>query len=233
MIAVQARTDSSRFPGKVHAPIEGKALLDWVLDSCRNAIRYLRRDQEALHAEVDYCLLVPEGDPLATIYQNKMTVFQGSKEDVLSRYHMILEPTKADYVVRITGDCQSIPTHLIAKHIKSALIRERDLTTNTIIRSFKEGYDVQIFSKRLLDFLNENAKSAVDREHVGTYLDKVPFPFHDKDGKPNICHVISEFYEPEIKTSIDTKEDLDRAIERERALKNARAKAIKSGVIVV
>ena len=232
ILGIQARSDSERLPGKVIAPIEGKPIIEWILDSCLGVMRYMRKDRETLNAEIYYMLLVPKGDPLAAIYQKKVPTYEGSKTDVLSRYVCAANAYSADYIVRITGDCQAIPTHIIAKHIKSALIKERDYTTNTMIRTFKEGYDLQVFSKRLLDWLSENATEDYDKEHVGTLLEKQKFPFQDGEGKPSICHVLSQYYEPDIKTSIDTPEELELARKRERLLKEAKTKARRMGCYV-
>jgi len=232
IVGIQARSDSERLPGKVLAVIDNKPVLDWILESCLGVIRYMRKDRETLNAEIFYMLLVPKEDPLAAIYRSKVPTYEGDKDDVLSRYASAAKAYDADYIVRITGDCQAIPTHIIAKHIKSALIKNRDYTTNTLIRTFKEGMDVQVFSKKLLYWLQENATEKMDLEHVGTLLNKVPFPFKDTEGRPSICHILSEYYEPDIKTSIDTKEDLDKARIRENLLKDAKNLARRTGIVV-
>lgn len=232
LIGIQARSDSSRLPGKVRMTIENKPILDWVIEACKGVIRYMKKDRETLSAEVSYMLLVPKGDPLVANYQNSCQVYEGSKDDVLSRYVETAEKENADYIVRVTGDCQAIPTHIISKHIKSALIRGRDYTTNTMVRTFREGFDTQVFSRRLLKWMDENAKDASDREHVGTILDKLKFPYIDSEGRPNICHVLSDFYEADIKTSIDNQEDLEKARIREGLLRDARNRARRGGICV-
>lgn len=232
LIGVQCRSDSERLPRKAMAIVENKPILDWVLDACIGVVRYMKKDREMLQADINYCLLVPAGDPLAELYKQKCTVYEGSKDDVISRYVNAAKINESDFIVRITGDCQAIPTHTIAKHIKSALIKNRDYTTNTMIRTFREGMDVQVFSRRLLSWIDENAKEKEDREHVGTILSKERFPFHDKEGRPSVCHVLSEYYEPDVKTSIDTPEDLEKARQREALLKKAMIKAKRTGVLV-
>lgn len=234
LIGIQARSKSSRLPNKIHMQIGGKPILQWVLDSCSHVVRYMREDCIKHEAVIEAALLVPEGDHCAPLYRNYVTVIEGSEEDVLSRYHQASIQMQSDYIVRITSDCLSIPTHIISKHIKTALIKQRDFTTNCQYRTFKEGFDVQIMSKRLLDWLFENAKDKEDREHVCTLIDPPKFfPFKDSEGKPNITHVLNTYDESDIKTSIDTQEDFDRAKALFEKFETAKKSSRRRGVFII
>jgi len=211
LIGIQARSSSTRLPQKAHLQVGGKPILQWVLDSCQIAARFLRGESK-LDAAINVCLLVPKGDSIATLYSSQIPIIEGDENDVLSRYVLAARHFKADYVTRITADCLFIPPHHITKHVKAAVIKERDYTTNVHFRTHKEGWDCEVISKRLLDWLNENATTNHDREHVTTLIGKDrPFPFRYVDGKPSICHILNLYDESEIKTSIDTKEEYEYA----------------------
>ena len=233
LIGIQARSSSTRLPNKIHLQIGGRPILQHIIDSCVNTVRYLKNDCIKYDAEIKIALLVPKGDPAASIYKNQVPLLEGDEKDVLSRYVKAAEENNADFIVRVTGDCLFLPTHLISKHIKSALIKNRDYTTNIIHRTFKEGLDCEVISRRALNWLNEHAKTEHDREHVTTRLyGKNEFPFRDGEGKANICHIINYFYEADIKTSIDTAEDFENAKRLFSKFQLAKTNALRSGIFI-
>lgn len=233
LIGIQCRFDSKRLPGKALELVGDKTILERVMDSCFFAQKYLNKDKFKLNAEVSTMLLIPEGDPIKDKYLSSVLILQGSNEDVLSRYVDAADKVNADYIVRITADCVFIPSHIIAKHIKTALIQQRDLTTNCLVRTFKEGWDVQVFSRRLLQWLDTHKEPSY-REHVGMQLNNYRnFPFKHEDGKPSICHIINIEDESDIHTSIDTPEDLERARKVYSIFSAKKAEAKRSGTFIL
>ena len=96
-IIIQARMNSSRFPGKSTALIHGSPLIEWVIQSCRNV------------ANADLVALAipdtPECDILEGIaVRMDVPVVRGSRDNVLSRYVKAGKKFSLDYIVRITGD---------------------------------------------------------------------------------------------------------------------------------
>jgi spore coat polysaccharide biosynthesis protein SpsF (cytidylyltransferase family) len=178
-------------------------------------------------------LLVPSGDEIKEKYQKQIMVYEGDADDVLSRYVDVARMEKADYIVRITADCLHIPSFMISRAIKAAVKRETDYVTNVVFRTSMEGFDVEVISKRLLDYLDENAKGE-DREHVTTLirnnLDK--FPFTKKD-RPSICHIIDAFDLSWVKTSIDTEEEYLAAISRDKKYRHKIEMADKFGYALI
>jgi Spore coat polysaccharide biosynthesis protein F, CMP-KDO synthetase homolog len=233
LIGVQARSDSKRLPGKAHLSIGNKTILQWVLDNCNQAIRYLTQSAQRDHMElqVSLALLVPHNDSIAKLYTPLVRVIEGDHDDVLGRYVEAQKVFQADYIVRVTADCLKLPSYIISKHARSAVLKERDYTTNTHYRTFKEGWDCEVISKRLLHWLDENAKSAHDREHVTTLIAAdQPFPFVDMEGKKNICHIINSEDESLIKTSIDTEEEYRAAQKAHENFMRMRASAKRDGI---
>lgn len=230
LIAIQARSTSTRLPNKVNLQIGGKTLLQYVIDSCKRAVRFL----DKLDISVSVCLVVPQGDPIVTIYRNgQVPIVEGDENDVLSRYVKASELFEADYVVRITADCLFIPPHHIHKHVKAAVTREKDYTSNTHFRTHKEGWDCEVLSRRLLEWLDDNATTAEDREHVTSLIAHgKPFPFMGEDGKQSICHIMSFYDESDDKTSIDTQEEYERAVKRMQSFQVKTNEARKHGTYI-
>lgn len=149
-------------------------------------------------------LLTPKGDKI-NAKRFDVPVYEGPEHDVLTRYYEAMEEFDADYVVRITSDCPHLPSDLITKHIFTAVNHQLDYMTNTYpkARTYPDGFDVEVVSARLLDWLNETADHIKYREHVTNLLHE-----HTPDWcKRGTC--LSYVDNEHLKLSIDTKEDYD------------------------
>ena len=117
VVILQARTGSSRLPGKVLAELAGRPMLEFLLE------RLMRCDS------VDRCILatteLAEDDCLAELGDSLgLTVVRGSQQDVLSRFVLALEHTDAPIIVRITGDCPFVDPGLLGEMIKEFCSKE-------------------------------------------------------------------------------------------------------------
>lgn len=204
-IVIQARSTSTRFPGKIFEKIGNKQILQHVLDACYNSSNYINARTRDHGIVCDVCLAVPTADKLIGQY-SKHLIVEGSENDVLSRYMVVLNKLKSDFIVRITSDCPFIPPFIISDAIRRAVKDSRDYVTNADprYRTVPDGYDVQVFSKSFLTWLSENAKSDSDREHVGTLAEQILPPHF------SVAHIIGFADFSEVKLSVDTKEDLER-----------------------
>lgn len=213
-IGIQARSTSSRFPRKVFELIGNKMLIQHVIDACENAARYSSKSYPGKKISASVKLLVPENDDLLEFYYKKSIT--GPENDVLTRYVNLQRLTNADYIVRVTGDCPLIPHFVISKAITNATVNNYDYCSNVQenARTSADGFDVEIMSKRALEWANENAKQKSDREHVTLILrsDNIPDDF-------KIGHMIGYIINKE-KLSVDTKEDLERVREEYRTINN-------------
>lgn len=156
-------------------------MTDRIIRSCQSSGKYLLKSNASKPVRINtaVCLLVPEGDPLYHHYVKQhgiddFWVFQGDLNDVLSRYQNAMDKLDADYICRITGDCPVISDTIISKHIITAATFVLDYISNVHedFRTFPDGSDCEVISKRLMKYANDNAKLAEDREHVTTYIRK-------------------------------------------------------------
>lgn len=228
LIGIQARSSSTRLPNKVHLVIDGKSILQHVIDNTMAVCTHMRFDKEKYGLNFVVCLLIPKGDPIKNLYWRKIEIREGSEFDVLSRYVEAQKAHNASYICRLTADCVFLQTHLIARHIKASVIKNTDYSTNTLVRTFREGLDVEVLSERLLAFLDKNAITPSQREHVTSYLRENEFPFYEK-GRPNISHILNYFDDSDKKTSIDTEEDFIRATDMSLKLKEKKDLANERG----
>lgn len=209
LIAIQARSGSTRLPRKAFELIGERRMLDHVIDSCRKAAHYLGTRPSPTKPEVDVALLVPEGDPIGKEFARGVEVVHGPEQDVLSRYYLALERLTPDYIVRITGDCPLIPDFLIAKHITTAIKGRYDYVSNVDeeTRTAIDGHDCEVLSARMLGWLHGAAETASDREHVTLLARREP-PDWARRGA-----VLNYHDQSHLKLSVDTAEDLARVRE--------------------
>jgi len=204
-IVIQARSTSSRFPGKIFERIGNKQILQHVLDACYNCASYINAYSASHGLVCGVAIAVPKGDILIPQY-SKHTIIEGPEGDVLTRYQMAAEKLESDYIVRITSDCPFIPPYIISKAINYGVKENFDFITNADprFRTSPDGHDCEVMSRRLLTWLNENAKEAKYREHVTNYLIEHLPPWAKK------VDIIGFADFSSIKLSVDTREDLVR-----------------------
>ncbi|MGF1626154.1 MAG: cytidylyltransferase domain-containing protein [Alphaproteobacteria bacterium] len=103
---VQARMGSSRLPGKALMPLAGRPVIWHVLERLARAQRL---DQVVLATTT-----AAADDALADYVTGLgVVVVRGSERNVLARFIQAAELTRADVVVRITGDCPLVDPWLV------------------------------------------------------------------------------------------------------------------------
>lgn len=217
LIGIQARSTSTRLPGKCFAMIGEKRLLDHVIDSAKSAAAYMNRYTDKSGVLVKVALLIPFEDSIGREFKRRCSIVHGPENDVLERYVKAAQEFESDYIVRVTGDCPMIPPYLISKHIKFAVINHYDFVCNchAEMRTSLDGVDCEVMSKNMIEYLSDNAKPGQDREHVTLMAKREP-PSWAKIG-----FVGGFFDQSGIKLSVDTQDDLDR-VRREYESLNSR-----------
>lgn len=215
LIGIQARSTSTRLPNKGVEVIGDKRMVEHVVEACKSSAYYLNRAMMKRHPDqyekrktynVNFALLVPAGDHLAETCRRFCPVIEGPEDDVLSRYMVAVERFDSDFVVRVTGDCPLMAPHVISKHVNVALINGYDYIANCWedFRLSLDGVDCEVISRRLMDWMHENAKAGPDREHVTLMARKAPPPWARRSAS------MGYFDLSWVKFSVDTPEDLDR-----------------------
>lgn len=209
VIGIQARSTSHRFPRKIFETIGGKPMIQHVIDAARSAARYFNEYGVRSQQQVMVALCVPAGDESVGIYRRQLTVIEGDEFNVLSRYKALSDKLHADYIIRLTADCPLLVDSLILKVVKTTLLGGFDYLSNVdeTLRNSTDGLDVEAISQEMLNWLDQNATEAHDREHVTTLARRSP-PSWARVGIYHHQYPLSED-----KLSVDTLEDLDRVRE--------------------
>lgn len=193
---VQARMGSTRLPGKVLLPIEGKPVLWWVLTRTRQAT--------SLSRVVLATTVAPEDEPIVDFCrQHGFPYTRGDPEDVLARFQEAAREHHAEVIVRITGDCPLIDPALIDRTVNAFLEGEAplDYVSNRIRPRYPVGTDVEVMTRQALERAASEAHEAYHREHVTPYL-------YEEPGRFRVLAVEAERDYGSLRWAVDTSEDL-------------------------
>ncbi len=160
---IQARMSSTRLPGKVLLPLDGRPMIAFMLERVRRARRI---DEIVLATSTD-----ASDDPLAALMATLgVACHRGSLNDVLARFAGAVQGRDADVVVRLTGDCPLIDPALINRVVDHLRSQQLDYVSNTDPPSYPDGLDVEAFTARALHEAVRQARLPSEREHVTPYL---------------------------------------------------------------
>ncbi len=166
---VQARTGSSRLPGKVLMELGGRPMLAFMLDR----ISGLPVDEVVVATSA-----LARDDAVADIAAGAgIAVVRGSETDVLDRFATALAAHPADHVVRLTADCPLTDPEIVGSVIACHLERDADYTCNVLPRSFPKGLDVEVARASALLTAAREANEPAEREHVMPFLYRRPERF--------------------------------------------------------
>ena len=163
VLITQARSGSTRFPGKILREIEGKSLLQIHLNRLRGC--------KTISKIIVATTIKPEDE----IIYNKAIQWgfdasRGSELDVLDRFYKAVKNDKPDWIVRVTSDCPLIDPKLVDSIISFVQQKNVDYGSNTFVEKFPDGQDVEVFKFSALETAWKSAKLQSEREHVTPYI---------------------------------------------------------------
>lgn len=160
---IQARMSSSRFPGKMLKPLRGVPLIEFMVRRVRKA---------ALPAQIVVATSNDDTDDVLAAFCESLGVscYRGSLDDVLDRFYRSAEQSRADQIVRLTGDCPLMDGDLIDRAIHELSVRDLDYVSNVRRPSYPDGLDVEAFTMTALRVAWRDSQLMSEREHVTPYF---------------------------------------------------------------
>ncbi|KKN72321.1 hypothetical protein LCGC14_0411480 [marine sediment metagenome] len=138
---IQARVGSARLPYKVFRAIEGRTMLERVVQ------------RVGLAETVDQVVITTTteaGDnAIADLsLQRDWLCYRGDEQNLLNSFYKAARMFAADAVVRICGDCPLIDPVVIDEAVEKFLERYPDIdyVSNVLPRTFPRGLDVEVIS---------------------------------------------------------------------------------------
>jgi spore coat polysaccharide biosynthesis protein SpsF len=196
-IIIQARMGSTRLPGKVLKKIGNKTLLEHIFFR----LKYLQHESIVVVATTTS----PHDDAIVQLcIDHGMKYFRGSEKDVLERYYQCALENNFQDIVRLTADNPFTDIeeldNLIDLHLKSK---------SDYCHSFTElpyGVGAEIFTINALENSFRHGKKSNHREHVNEYIQENQDLFMIR-----VLNVPSSKNHPEIRLTVDTENDYQRA----------------------
>ena len=195
MASIEARMTSSRLPGKVlMESLPGVSMLEYMI----NRVKKSNNIDDIIVATT----INKEDDPIVELCKKlKVKFFRGSEDDVLLRVLNAHEHFKSDIIVELTGDCPLIDYELIDKIIDVYNNNNYDYVSNSHVRSYPDGFDVQVFSTKLLGEVSLLTKDSYDRENVSSFI------YRSERYKTFAVIAEQNLFWPELRVTLDDKGD--------------------------
>ncbi|GAA1341765.1 cytidylyltransferase domain-containing protein [Arthrobacter roseus] len=194
VVVIQARMGSTRLHGKVLEPLLGRPVLDWVVRAAKKA--------DGVDNVVIATSETSNDDRIDDFGASLgVQVVRGSEDDVLSRFLLVANRTRADAVVRLTADCPLLDPVLISAVV--AIWRRTpdvDYVSTTHPRSLPRGLDVELVTTKALHRADRRTEK-YHRAHVTSAV--------YEDGAEFTCASLSFLPRNDrYRVTLDTHEDL-------------------------
>ncbi len=159
LAVLQARTSSTRLPGKVLMEINGRPMIYWQVKRILNA------------AKLDKLIVATSSDSTddeLTRFLKKegVSVYRGSLDNVLSRFLEVSAKHPHDALVRLTADCPLIMPDIIDAMVAKFHEIGVDYLSNTLEPTYPDGLDVEVVKPSALAKLARFDLDKAEIEHV-------------------------------------------------------------------
>ena len=194
---IQARLGSTRLPGKVLRDLNGKPLIQHII----NRLKYCKA--------IDKIILATTTNPIDNklidwCNNNNVVYFRGDENNVLKRYYDAATLFKVDSIVRVTADDPFKDPEVIDSVINLLLKEKLDFAFNNNPPSFPEGLDTEVFTYKAIKRAYEADTTDFEKEHVTQYF------YHN----PKIFKMKNYSYKKDIsymRLTVDTEQDFELA----------------------
>ena len=193
---VQARVNSRRLPKKMLKKINGKSILEILVDRLK------------LSKKISEIIILTSknnsDNPIIKICKSKkIRFYRGSLNNVAKRFYEVIKMKKKNSFMRICGDSPLIDYNLIDNAISKFNVKKYDILSNIFPRSYPKGQSIEIINSKTFQKIFLSLKNKNHKEHVTTY-------FYENFKKFKIYKLKNNINQSNINLSIDTIEDFNR-----------------------
>jgi spore coat polysaccharide biosynthesis protein SpsF len=199
LVVIQARTGSSRLPGKILLPLAGAPLLSRMIERVRAAA-------ERVSFEIVVATTTDPSDDAVVALCKRISapVFRGHPTDLLDRHVRAARAFGADVVAKIPSDCPVIDPAAIVRVFEDFLAApEVDYVGNLHPATWPDGNDVEIMPLASLEIAWREAQKPHEREHTTPFLWDQPERFRVR----NVAWETGLDYSKSHRLTIDYPED--------------------------
>jgi spore coat polysaccharide biosynthesis protein SpsF len=165
VVIIQARTGSTRLPGKILMPLAGRPLLARMVERVRGA---------RLPSRIVVATTTDAADePVrALCHEIGVACFNGHPTDLRDRHYRAALAEGADIAVKIPSDCPLIDPEVIDRvlgyYVDNA--SDYDFVSNLHPATYPDGQDVEGMRMEALEEAWRLARRPLEREHTTPYL---------------------------------------------------------------
>ncbi len=155
-----ARYNSKRLPGKAMLKISGKPLLEHLFFKIKESKRV---------DKIIFCTTKKKSDNILVklAKKNKILFFRGEEKNVLGRMLKSTKKEMPNVIVRITGDDILVDSKYMDEAINYHLSNNLDYTDH---KKLPSGVETEIFNRKILEFINNNAEDTAGTEYLTYYI---------------------------------------------------------------
>lgn len=165
---VQARMSSSRFPGKVLAPLHGEPIVMHVVRAAGAAVG----SANVVVATSDDASDDPLEEYLAS---SGITCFRGPLDDVLERFRLCAHAHPSEWVVRVSADSPLLDADVVRRVVEAAG-EDVDVVT-TALGASAHGTNAELVRSSALVGADTRDATDAEREHVMPFFYNRPDRF--------------------------------------------------------
>jgi spore coat polysaccharide biosynthesis protein SpsF len=165
LVVVQARTGSTRLPGKILKTVAGAPVLARMVERLR-----------AARTPFDLCVAtttLPEDEVVEEVCRSvDVACVRGHPRDLLDRHLTAARAFAADVVVKIPSDCPLVDPAVVDRVLQAFLgdPDRFDYVGNLHPASYPDGNDVEVMSRAALETAGREARRPFEREHTTPFL---------------------------------------------------------------
>jgi len=162
---IQARTGSTRLPGKVLLPLAGRPVLERMLERVARA--------RELDAVIVATTREAADDSVASLcHALGVPCYRGSSQDLLDRHLCAARLLAADAIVKVPSDCPLIDPRIIDHVVSEWRLQEGalDFLSNLHPPTHPDGNDVEVMSMATLVAAHAEARRPFEREHTTPFI---------------------------------------------------------------
>ena len=193
VIVVQARMTSTRLPGKVLRPVNGKPMLAYTLERLANVsgspnVVVATSNDPSDDGIVDFC------------NASGIPCHRGPLTDVAERYLQLIAALEPSCFVRICGDSPLIDQAIVSRALEVFDLESPDLVTNVMPRTFPKGQSVEVVRSGAFRKMCASLDNDSDREHVTQC-------FYQNPDKWSVVNIANGNDVSDVNLSVDTLDD--------------------------
>ncbi|MDP3734286.1 MAG: glycosyltransferase family protein [Nanoarchaeota archaeon] len=196
VVIIQTRMNSQRLPGKTLLKINGKTIIEHVVERVAKA--------QGVDNIIVATSTAASDDQLAEhLHQKKIACFRGNENDVLERYYLAAKHYNADIIIRVCGDQPLVDPLAIEMTLQNWA--ENTFTYCKHEQGWPDGTGCEIFSFSLLEKAQQLCTDPFEREHIKPFFLNNKYKF-----KIKTVDAPSDIHSPASHLAVDTAEDFKR-----------------------